>query len=190
MLKTSDLRFREGRVERVCAPHSNLDAGVGRERPATANDVISRLRRGSIRCRIPWSKASETLRVHKLVAVDQRGGDLLGHAFKERTDFGEAKFGGIPIQIGDILVDDSVRFEVADRIDNLSCRGLGVRDALVEQAPRGLRKACADSGFVSCWEIPFEDEHVFEDLVGLGEEFDDGCYSISIFNTLRPIGVG
>src|SRR6516164_11357484 len=190
MLEACYFGLREGRVESVRTPHTNPNAGVGRGGSTTTHDVISRLRRGSIRCRIPWSKASETLRIDELISINQRRSHLLGHAFKERTDFRQAKFGGVPIQVGNILVYDSVRFEVADRIDNLSCRRLGIRDALVEQAPRGLRKACADSGFVSRREIPFEDEHVFEDLVGLGEEFDDGCYSISIFNTLRPIGVG
>jgi hypothetical protein len=61
---------------------------------------------------------------------------------------------------------------------------------LVEQAPSGLRKAGADRGLVTGWEVAFDDEHVIEDFVGLGKKFDDRSYSVTIIHSFRPIGVG
>jgi hypothetical protein len=83
-------------------------------------------------------KAGEAFGVDVLVAVDEGGGDLLGHAFEEGLHFGEAELRGVAVEVGDVLVDDRVGFEVAAGIDDLSGGGLGVGNALVEQAPSGL----------------------------------------------------
>ena len=40
--------------------------------------------------RVPRCEAGEALRVQMLVAVDDGRGDLLGHAFEEGFDFGQA----------------------------------------------------------------------------------------------------
>ena len=108
-----------------------------------------------------------------LVAVDQSRGDLLAHALKEGANLGQAEVSGVAVEVRDILVDNRVGFEVAAGVDDLCSRGLGIRDARVEQTPRSLRKAGADRGLVTGRQIAFHHKHVIEDFIGLGENLDD-----------------
>jgi hypothetical protein len=39
-------------------------------------------------------------------------------------------------------------------------------------------------------EVAFNNKHVVEDLVGLGQKLDDGCNTIPIIHALGPIRVG
>ena len=93
---------------------------------------------------------------------------------------------GVAVEVRDVLVDDRVGFEVAAGVDDLRGGGFGVRDAGVEQAPRGLREAGADGGFVAGGEVAFHDEHVVEDFVGLGKQLDDAGDAVAIVHSSWP----
>ena len=124
-----------------------------------------------------------------LVAIDDRRGDLLGHAFKERADFRETELSGVAVEVSDVLIDNSVGLEVAAGVDDLCGRGLGIRDAGVQQAPRCLRGR-SGRWFYARRQVAFHDEHVVKDFVRLREQFDDGGDAVSVVHTLGPIRVG
>jgi len=124
-----------------------------------------------------------------LVAVDDGGSDLLGHTLEEGFNLTQTKLSGVAVEIGDVLVDDRVGFEVATSVDDLRRGGLGVRNAGVQQAPRRLGEARADGGFVSSRKIALHDEHVIKDFVGLRQEFDNRCHSVPIIHSLGPVSV-
>ena len=110
----------------------------------------------------------EPFRVRVLVAIDDRRGDLLGHAFKERADFRETELsGGVAVGVSDVLIDYSVGLEVAAGVDDLCGRGLGIRDASVQQAPRCLRQDRSGPWFYARRQVAFHDEHVVKDFVRL-----------------------
>ena len=147
--------------------HDDPERGVGVGGAASVEDVVGGLGVGGVDRRVARREAGEAFRVDELVAVDQGRGDLLGHAFEEGLDFGKPELGGVAVEVRDVLVDHGVGFEVAAGVDDLGGGGLGVRNALVEQAPSGLREAGADGGLVTGWEVAFDDQHVVEDFVRL-----------------------
>ena len=138
MLEASHLALGEGTMEGVIAPDQSPDRGIGRGRAASVEDVrgSSRVRRG-LRG-IARGKAGEAFRVGMLVAIDQRRGDLLAHAFEEGANLGQTEVSGVAVEVRDILVDNRVGFEVTAGVNDLRSRGLGIRDTGVQQTPRSL----------------------------------------------------
>ncbi len=189
MLKASDLAFGECSVPSVRAPGDDPHGGIGIGGSTAVEDVVGSLRIGSGFGGVTWGKPGETFGIDVLVAVDDGGGNLLGHAFEEGFDFGEAEFSGVAVEIGDIFVDYRVGFEVSASVGDLRGGGFCVGDAVVEESPSGLGKANPDGGFVSGGEVAFDDEHIVQDFVGLREEFYDRCHSVPIVHPLGPVSV-
>ena len=160
VLKAGDLAFREGCMPSVRTPSDDPHAGIGIGGSTTVEDIVGSLGVGSVLSGVPRSEAGEAFRVDMLIAVDHGGGNLLGHAFKEGLDFRQPKLSGIAVEIGDVLVNYRVGFEVSTGIGDLRGGRFRVGDAVVEQPPSGLWETGSDGGFVSGGEVTFDDEHV------------------------------
>ena len=186
MLEAGDLALGEGRVPSVGAPTDDPERGVGVGGSASIEDVVGGLGVGRVGGRVARRESGEAFRVRELVAVDQRRGDLLRHAFEEGADFGQPELGGVAVQVGDVLVDHGVGFEVAAGVDDLRGGRLGVRHALVEQAPSCLREAGPDGSLVAGGEVAFDDHHVVEDFVRLGKQLDDHRHAIIVIERFSP----
>ncbi len=53
------------------------------------------------------------------VAVEERLHDRLRHAFEEGLDLRKPEVGGVAVQVGDVLVDHRVGFQITDGVDDL-----------------------------------------------------------------------
>ena len=84
-------------------------------------------------------------------------------------------------------------FEVPAGIDDLCGGGLRRHNAVVEQAPRCRGEARSNRGLVAGWEVSLDREHIEQDLVRLGKDFDDpgDLHSPAlVVNALGPVSVG
>ena len=190
VLEAGDLPLGEGCVGRVRTPDRNPNRRVGRAGAISVEDVVGGLGGRGGEGRVARREAGEAFRVGELVAVDQRRGNLLRHALEEGTNFAESKLSGVAVEVGDVLVDHRVGFEISAGVGDLRGGGFRVRHALVEQAPSGLRETGPDGGLVTGWEVALDDQHVLEDFVCLGEDLDDSGDLVPVIEPPRPVGVG
>src|SRR5690606_35040224 len=91
--------LRVDAVHGVRAPHHQPDARAVRG-AAGVDDVLAVFRAQRVKAR---RKAGERLRLSALVAVHQRLGKLLVHAFDVRAVLGQAERSRVAVQIGESL---------------------------------------------------------------------------------------
>ncbi|MCY1376459.1 hypothetical protein D9M69_639490 [compost metagenome] len=130
----------------LLAPHAQPDRGVVGAGAAAIDDVLSVRGGQAVEAR---SQSGETLGEDGLVAVEQGGSHVLGHALNVGLIFGQAERGSVAVEVGQRLVDFGIGLEHAAGIGHLRGSRLGGLDATVELAPRTGRQTGANGALVT-----------------------------------------
>lgn len=122
------------------------------------------------------------------VTVENGLGHFLTHGFDEGTVFADAEGGGVAVDVGQILIDFGVGFEVAARVGHLSRGALSGLYAAVELAPRRGGKAGTDRVQIAVRLVAFNKSQVVENRELLIEDFRDRSDSTRVVKARHEVG--